>query len=149
MSTGLSGPDPTALIKTGVTADGLTATVSQPAATVAHGASVVYTLTLTNTTGQPYTFSSPMGNPAAKPILVSGMEVRDSSGNLLPTGPFATSNVVLASFPVTLQPGESITQVEPAIMYTQPDRYQVTGIFFSGNNNGGPTRVGPLITSVH
>ena len=149
MSTGLSGPDPTALIKTAVTTDGLTAALSQPAAAVAPGTSVIYTLTLTNTTGQPYTFSSPTGNPMAKPVLVSGMEVRDSSGNLLPTGPFATSNVVLASFPVTLQPGDSVTQVEPAVVYTKPDRYQVIGVFSSGNNNSGPTRVGPLITSVH
>lgn len=148
-SQGLGGLDPTELSRSGVTADGLTASISQPVFTIRTNRDVTYTLTLTNTTTQPYTFLSPTGSPDVKPIPVYDLSIKDAAGSTVPPFQGVTPAIVRESFPVTLQPGESAVTTAVVNNYTSPGRYSVTATFHTGTSGDILTPIGPLVISVH
>jgi len=148
-SNGPSGPDPTALSVSAMTADGLTATLAQEQATVPPDTPVVFTVTLANKTAAPITFKIPefVGSPTPLAFL----QVFDNKGNVARPGfPF---DETVPTIEMTLAPGQSLLrrQYELAYNETAPQwthfqgRYQTFATF---TVDGNDTRIGPLAVTI-
>jgi len=148
-SNGPSGPDPTAVSVSAVTARDLTATLAQERATVPPDTTVVYTLTLTNNTAAPVTFK--IQQFAGSPPVLGSFQVLDDKGNVARPGyPFDGTSPLIE---ITLTPGQSLLQRQVELPYNENapqwthfrGRYQAFATFTVDGTN---TRVGPLSVTI-
>lgn len=114
--------------------NGLTATLSENAATVSAGSGVTYTLTLANNTA----VTVPINYSASAPTVPAvGLVVRDSAGN--------QAFQPIPGFPpldnTTLAPGQSQTETFSTGAFGATGTYTATATFTDGNT---PSTVGPL-----
>ena len=126
-------PTPSALTATATSASGLTASLTQASSTVAVNGSLLYTLTLTNSTANAIpVHSNGLNTPAA------GLVVRNSSGLIVYApvpGPAPVLNATLAA-------GQSLTTTVTANGFTAAGTYNTTATF--SDDETVATTVGPL-----
>lgn len=131
-----------------VAGDGLTATLTESAAAIAKGGSVIYTEVLKNTTAKAIVLNQFASNAAAPDadltVLNSAGIVVYSSSQLKPgqNGPPAPPGST-----VTLSPGQSLTLSLTVTAFAQTDTYAATAIFHvteSGTGFQQNVKVGPL-----
>ena len=137
-STGTNTGGTTPLSISAVTATGLTATLTEASSTVSVNGTLVYTMTLTNTT------------TAAIPVNAINIPVTTPAAALTVIGP--TGNVSFAPIPYapnsnngTLAPGQSISTTQTADGFTTAGTYSATATF--GDDTTGPKSVGPLLVT--
>lgn len=118
-------------------ANGLTATLSESATTVAVGGTVTYTLTQTNNTGAIVTISG-IGATAASPAQApAALSVLNSAGSPVfvpPPGPPPLDSV-------SISPGQSLTTTQAVSGFGSAGTYSATAVF---GVSGASTVVGPL-----
>ena len=123
----------------GMTNSNLTATISEPSATVGVGGTVTYTLTLTNATGAAILIRStgPSLVPSAV-VNVTGPSGASSYQQLPGSPPLANGS---------LAPGQSISTTTTANGFTTAGTYSATATF-GDDTSGIPKSVGPLTVTV-
>lgn len=137
-----SNPGPTSFSVSALTPNGLTATLSQDRATIRTTDTVTYTLTLTNTTASPVVVRT-SGFDATNAPPPAFIRIVNAQGAFVypdPTWPVLGVPADPELF-VTLQPGASLTAVQPfPAFFDQPGRYRATATFTVGENeiNAGP-----------
>ena len=105
--------------------DGLTASLSENTNSISIGGSVLYTLTLTNTTAAAVSIHYSAAVPTQPP---AGFIVRDPSGNQVPgsvPGPPPLDTLSLA-------PGQTLTSTQTIAGYTVHGTYTTTATFSDG-----------------
>lgn len=121
-STGTNTGGTAPLTVSGVTATGLTATLTEASRTVSVNGTLVYTLTLTNTTAVPV------------PVHATAIPVTTPSAGLIVTGPSGaiTFEPIPGAAPVyngTLAAGQSISLTETADGFTSAGTYSAVATF--------------------
>ena len=150
----VSAPVSSPQLVSAATPSGLTATLAEDKSAIRVGDSVNFTVTLTNNTGQPITYSPLMGcgNP-----VVSGVPLTiaiQASANKAVSSPADTSGgcgAIGFGPSYTVEPGKSLSaQVSLGSAFSAPGQYQAS-LFLdleTGSPPGGPpatvTSVGPL-----
>ncbi len=136
--------------------NGLTATLTEDRTTVSVGGTVTYTATLTNSTAQPITYQPVYGGGGLAPPVPAALVVSNPSHQTVyPLGPIP--NFVSVGQPVTLVPGQSVTETQAvkteanngltiAGGYSTAGQYTANAFFgFDvGVSPPAPTTVGPL-----
>ena len=115
--------------------NGLTASLSENTNTITTGGSVVYTLTLNNTTAGAVSIHYSAANPGVPP---AGLVVRDAAGNVVFTpvpGPPSFDTLSLA-------PGQILAATQTVTGYTSRGTYTATATF----NDGGVVTTLPALT---
>ncbi len=137
-STGTNTGGTTPLSVSGVTATGLTATLTEASATVGVGGNLVYTLTLTNSTG------------AALPVRATG----DNTPSALLTVTNPAGSISFQPIPGSpplvngsLAPGQSFTKTVSATGFTSAGVYSASATF-GDDPTGAVKSVGPLTVTV-
>ena len=119
--------------------NGLTASLFENTNSISVGGSVIYTLTLTNTTAAAVAIHYSSAAPTAPP---AGIVVRDPSGNQVPggvPGPPPLDNTTLA-------PGQTFTSTETFSGYAVSGTYNATATFTDGATFA---TLAPLPVAVH
>jgi len=136
---GTNGPAPAVTSVSIVEPNGLTASLSENTSSISVGGSVIYTLTLTNTTAAAVSIHYSSSTPTAPP---AGLVVRDPSGNQVPgsvPGPPPLDNTTLA-------PGQTLTSIQTVSGYTLSGTYNATATFTDGATFA---TLAPLAVAVH
>ena len=136
--TGTTGPAPNILSVSVVEPNGLTASLSENTNSISVGGSVIYTLTLTNSTAAAVSIHYSTATPTQPP---AGFIVRDPSGNQVPgsvPGPPPLDTLSLA-------PGQTLTSTQTITGYTVHGTYNATATF---NDSGTFVTLTPLAVAV-
>lgn len=136
---GTNGPPPAITSVSIVEPNGLTASLSENTSSISVGGSVIYTLTLTNTTAAAVAIHYSSATPTSPP---AGLVVRDPSGIQVPgsvPGPPPLDNTTLA-------PGQTFTSTQTVSGYTVSGTYTATATFTDG---GAFATLAPLPVAVH
>lgn len=130
-TTPITTPVGTPASVTATEANGLTATLSENATTVAVGGAVTYTLTLTNNTGAVVTI-----NAVTSTQIFTALSVRNAANAPVYT-PVPGSPPLQT---VLLAPGQSLTSTQAVSAFSSAGAYSATAVF----DDSIATSVGPL-----